>query len=167
MLLVFFVEFRCRRCWRRDKPSLVQRSVLALVGKFVANVYPRCSRMSFKWVSVGNGDFCGALGRALGDVCGEIPPPMCGGGLSICIIACCDFRNLMLQVHMLLGRTSVRPIIFVFSGALNIKFSIWLLVSVPCRCTSQAGCAETVRLHNHTYGAAPANAGLGLAILIR
>ena len=87
-------------------------------------------------------------------------------GLSICIITCCDFRNLLLQVHMLLGSTSVRPIIIVVSGAWNIKFNIWLFVSVPCRCTSQAGCADTVRLHSHTCRAAKANAGLGLAILI-
>ena len=44
----------CRRCWRRDKPSLIQRYVLVLVSKFIANVYLRCLRMPVKWVRSGN-----------------------------------------------------------------------------------------------------------------
>ena len=81
VLLVFVTLFCCRRCWRRDKPSLKQRFILALVGKFFANVRPRCLRLPVGWVSIGSVDFRGALGNstARGDVC-QVPPPMCGGG---------------------------------------------------------------------------------------
>ena len=123
--------------------------------------------MPVKWVSSCSADFDGALGNlfgARGDSC-EIPPPMCGGGLFTILVVLHNFRNHLLQVLAQLGRSSMQPLGFSISRALNIQFNILLLMSVRCIMISQAGFADGLRLHDHSLRAAPANAGLGLAIL--
>ena len=168
VLLVFNLSLCCRRQRRRDKPSHIQRYLLAVVRKRFANVYLRCLLMPFKWASSCSADFDGALGNlfgARGDTC-EIPPPMCGGGLFTILGILCYFHGPLLQVLAWLGRSSMQPLSFAISRALNIQFNILLLVAVLCSMLSQAGCANEVRLRCHTLRAAPANAGLGLATLI-
>ena len=59
----------------------------------------------------------------------------------------------------------MQPLGFSISRALNVLFNILLLVAVLCSMLSQAGFAGGLRLHDQYLRAAPANAGLGLAIL--
>ena len=155
----------CRRCWRRDKTSLVQRVVLARVGKFVINVSRRSVRLSCNRCV----EFCGALGFQLvarGDIC-EIPPPMCGGVLSICWVTWCVVWWFPLRVLAWLGCSSLLSLIGVRSRALGIISTNLVLISRPRGQSSLAGFAGTVRLRVHTFWtSAPANAGLGLAVLI-
>ena len=123
--------------------------------------------MPVKWASSSSADFDGALGNlfvARGDSC-EIPPPMCGGGLFTILVVLCYFHNYLLQVLAQLGRSSLQPLGFSISRALNIQFNMSLLVSVRGIMILQAGFADGLRLHDHSLRAAPANAGLGLAIL--
>ena len=74
--------------------------------------------------------------------------------------------ELLLQVVALLGRSSLLSLRFVISRALGVLPNIVLLKSVRCKCTSQAGCADALHLRNVSlWTSAPANAGLGLAVL--
>ena len=114
-------------------------------------------------------DFRGTLGKFISvrvDIHGEIPPPMCGGGLLICGATCSFFQPLFVQVLAMLVHTSVQLSISIISGASDVQSEILALIAVLCSMLSQAGCADEVRLRCHTLRAAPANAGLGLAILI-
>ena len=91
---------------------------------------------------------------------------MWGGGLSICRLTFCVVGCLPLHVLAWLVPSSLLSLICVRSRALGNTSNTLLLIAWPGGHSSQAGGAGTLRLHVHTLRtSAPANAGLGLAVL--